>query len=149
MRDHIRDLLRYFGLSRVPGARVMRPRQRLDRNRRKLTLDELESRLAPSVTTSGTSVDFLVDIDAAENISVGRTDNFKLRVTVEGSGDLDIQQAASSIEKLTITATGKGSMAGFSYTINQTGAKTTGAVPSGWSAASPNTCWVVKKGGLC
>ncbi|HEY6356423.1 MAG TPA: type IV pilin protein, partial [Burkholderiaceae bacterium] len=31
----------------------------------------------------------------------------------------------------TITAVGKSSMAGFSYTINQTGAKTTRAVPTG------------------
>ena len=49
----------------------------------------------------------------------------------------------------TLTATGKDAMAGFSYTINQTGAKTTAAVPSGWSTPSPNTCWAVKKGGVC
>jgi type IV pilus assembly protein PilE len=49
----------------------------------------------------------------------------------------------------TITAAGKGSMTGFSYTINQTGAKTTSAVPTGWSTPSPNTCWAIKKGGVC
>lgn len=48
-----------------------------------------------------------------------------------------------------LSAVGKGSMAGFTFTINQTGAKTTGAVPSGWSAPSPNNCWTTKKGGLC
>lgn len=48
-----------------------------------------------------------------------------------------------------ITAVGKANMAGFKFTINQTGAKTTRAVPTGWSAASPNNCWVTKKGGLC
>lgn len=59
------------------------------------------------------------------------------------SGDAVSQNA------FTITAVGKGSMAGFKYTITQTGAKTTRAVPSGWSAPSPNTCWAIKKGGVC
>jgi type IV pilus assembly protein PilE len=48
-----------------------------------------------------------------------------------------------------LTAVGKGSMLGFKYTINQTGAKTTRAVPSGWSQPSPNNCWATKKGGIC
>ncbi|MCI4431223.1 MAG: prepilin-type N-terminal cleavage/methylation domain-containing protein [Burkholderiales bacterium] len=48
-----------------------------------------------------------------------------------------------------ISAVGKDSMAGFTFTINQSGATTTGAVPSGWTAPSPNTCWVTKKGGEC
>jgi type IV pilus assembly protein PilE len=41
-------------------------------------------------------------------------------------------------------------MAGFTFTIDQSGAKTT-VVPSGigWTAPSPNNCWVTKKGGLC
>jgi type IV pilus assembly protein PilE len=46
-----------------------------------------------------------------------------------------------------ITAVGKGPMANFKYTINQTGLKTTRAVPSGWTA--PNNCWATKKGGVC
>jgi type IV pilus assembly protein PilE len=52
----------------------------------------------------------------------------------------------------TLQAVGKGAMAGFTYTIDQTGAKTTtisSGAPSGWSAPSPNNCWAVKKGGLC
>lgn len=57
--------------------------------------------------------------------------------------------AAVTATTFTMTAAGKDSMTGFSYTINQTGAKTTGAVPSGWSTPSPNTCWVIKKGGVC
>jgi type IV pilus assembly protein PilE len=48
-----------------------------------------------------------------------------------------------------LTAVGKGSMAGFKYTIDQTGAKTTRAVPAGWSQPSPNSCWATKKGGIC
>jgi type IV pilus assembly protein PilE len=53
----------------------------------------------------------------------------------------------------TVTATGSGPMAGFSYTIDQDNVKTsaftgTGA-SEGWTAASPNTCWVIRKGGTC
>jgi type IV pilus assembly protein PilE len=53
----------------------------------------------------------------------------------------------------TVTATGTGPMAGFVYTIDQNGVRTTTfsspASTNGWSAASPNTCWVIRKGGLC
>ncbi len=52
----------------------------------------------------------------------------------------------------TLTATGKSSMTGFSYTVDQTNAKTStiagGNVPSGWAHAL-NTCWMVSKGGGC
>lgn len=48
-----------------------------------------------------------------------------------------------------VSAVGKASMTGFTFTINQTGAKTTGAVPSGWAVPGTNNCWVTKKGGLC
>lgn len=56
---------------------------------------------------------------------------------------------AQSATAFTITAAGKGPMAGFSYTIDQTGSKTTSAVPSGWTIPSPNTCWTTRKGGEC
>lgn len=49
----------------------------------------------------------------------------------------------------TITAVGKDSMNGFKFTINQAGAKTTRAVPSGWTTPSPNNCWATKKDGVC
>lgn len=49
----------------------------------------------------------------------------------------------------TLTAKGKGAMEGFSYTINQDGAKTTSALPSGWTTPSPNNCWATKKDGSC
>jgi type IV pilus assembly protein PilE len=61
----------------------------------------------------------------------------------------DFSCSGVSATGFTITATGKSSMVGFSYTINQTGAKTTSAVPTGWSAPSPNNCWTVKKAGTC
>ncbi|MDE1998204.1 MAG: prepilin-type N-terminal cleavage/methylation domain-containing protein [Burkholderiales bacterium] len=59
--------------------------------------------------------------------------------------------AAPTATTYTITATGTGMMAGFSYTIDQDGNQSTPSVPtaSGWSTPSPNTCWVTKKGGVC
>lgn len=50
-----------------------------------------------------------------------------------------------------IAATGIGSMAGFTFTINQANAKATFAAPvaKGWTLPNPNSCWVSKKGGLC
>jgi type IV pilus assembly protein PilE len=53
----------------------------------------------------------------------------------------------------TVTATGIGNMAGFTYTIDQSNVRTsafTGAGASnGYTVASPNTCWVIRKGGVC
>lgn len=57
--------------------------------------------------------------------------------------------ATPSATVFTLTATGKGSMTGFSYTITQTGAKASAITASGWSNPSPNTCWATKKGGIC
>lgn len=50
----------------------------------------------------------------------------------------------------TITATGKDSMSGFVYTIDQNNTKRTTGLPSGWSgASSTSTCWVTRKDGSC
>jgi type IV pilus assembly protein PilE len=53
----------------------------------------------------------------------------------------------------TVTATGTGPMAGFSYTIDQNNLHTStlsgSGASAGWTAASPNTCWVIRKGGVC
>jgi type IV pilus assembly protein PilE len=56
---------------------------------------------------------------------------------------------ACSATGYVLQATGTGAMAGFSFSIDPTGAKTTVAVPSGWALPSPNTCWVTRKGGTC
>lgn len=51
----------------------------------------------------------------------------------------------------TMTATGKSSMSGFTYTINETNTKTsTIAAPAsaGWQG-NQTACWITKKGGLC
>jgi type IV pilus assembly protein PilE len=49
-----------------------------------------------------------------------------------------------------IVATGIAGMAGFTYTINQSNARSTTAAPTGWAAAAmPTACWITKKGGMC
>lgn len=49
----------------------------------------------------------------------------------------------------TLRATGKQSMSGFTFSVNQAGAKSTDAVPADWSPPDPNNCWVTMKGGSC
>lgn len=48
-----------------------------------------------------------------------------------------------------LTATGTGPTTGFSFTLDDQNARTTGTVATGWTLPSPNTCWVTKKGGGC
>ena len=47
----------------------------------------------------------------------------------------------------TLTATGKSSMTGFTYTIDQNNLRQTPNAGSGW--ATSTTCWVTSKGGGC
>jgi type IV pilus assembly protein PilE len=54
---------------------------------------------------------------------------------------------AATASTYTVTATGKGTMAGFAYTINQSNARVTTAVPAGWTIAA--SCWVLRKDGSC
>ncbi|MDM0106018.1 type IV pilin protein [Variovorax sp. J22R24] len=46
-----------------------------------------------------------------------------------------------------VTATGKGQMANFVYSVTQDGTKAS-SVPTGWGSGS-TTCWVLSKGGSC
>lgn len=46
-----------------------------------------------------------------------------------------------------VSGTGKSSMVGFTYTINQANARATTSTPSGWTTST--TCWVTNKGGVC
>ena len=58
--------------------------------------------------------------------------------------------AGTNPDSYLLTATGKGVMAGFTYTVNQDSVRNTTAVPSGWSTPpSSAPCWITKKGGLC
>lgn len=56
--------------------------------------------------------------------------------------------SSQSTEAFTITATGKGSMLGLNYSVDNQGTKKTTAVPSGWTTPSSD-CWVTRKGGVC
>lgn len=59
----------------------------------------------------------------------------------------DFSCTASDASSYALQAVGKGAMTGFTYTVNQSGAKATTAVPSGWATSA--TCWITKKGGVC
>lgn len=59
----------------------------------------------------------------------------------------DISCSAADATSYTLQAVGKGSMTGFTYTINQANGKATTAVPAGWTANA--ACWVVRKSGSC
>jgi len=61
----------------------------------------------------------------------------------------DFSCSAQTATTFTLQAVGKGTMAGFTYTVNQQNVRTTAAVPTGWSAPSPNTCWAIRKDGAC
>lgn len=58
-------------------------------------------------------------------------------------------EAAGTGQAYTLTATGKGSMVGFTFTVNSLNQRATPAVPANWTAPAPNNCWVTRKGGLC
>jgi type IV pilus assembly protein PilE len=47
----------------------------------------------------------------------------------------------------TLTATGKSSMTGFTYTVTEANVRATPAVAAGWTTST--TCWVTSKGGGC
>lgn len=63
------------------------------------------------------------------------------------SANYDYTLTNPSASAYTLVATGKGSAAGFTFTINQSGQRATTAVPQGWTTNA--TCWVDRKGGLC
>jgi type IV pilus assembly protein PilE len=47
----------------------------------------------------------------------------------------------------TLTATGKSSMTGFTYTVTEANVRATPAVAAGWTTSA--TCWITSKGGGC
>ena len=60
----------------------------------------------------------------------------------------DFSCTAQTATEFTLQAAGKGTMAGFSYTIDQAAAKTSAITASGWAAES-TSCWIIRKGGAC
>ena len=68
------------------------------------------------------------------------------------SKNFDFSCPVQTATTYTLQATGKGSMAGFTYTIDQNNAKTSAfaaPAPSEWVPATPNNCWVINVGGAC
>jgi len=75
------------------------------------------------------------------------------QVTVQTLKNFTLDCGTPTATAYTVTATGINDMTGFSYTVDQNAVKTstfsgTGS-SAGWTAASPNTCWVMRKGGQC
>lgn len=64
------------------------------------------------------------------------------------SDDFEYTCPTLTEDTFSVVATGTGSMSGFTYTIDESNAKATTAVPSGWGTA-PVACWVLSKGGGC
>jgi len=68
------------------------------------------------------------------------------------SKNFDFSCPVQTATTFTLQATGKGSMAGFTYTIDQNNTKTSAfaaPAPSEWVPATPNNCWVINVGGAC
>lgn len=59
----------------------------------------------------------------------------------------DFSCTAADANTYSLQAVGKGSMAGFTYTLDQNNSRATTSTPAGWTANA--TCWVTKKGGTC
>lgn len=53
-----------------------------------------------------------------------------------------------SASAYTVSATGTSTMAGFTYTVDQSNLRNTTALPTDWTGAN-NNCWVIKKDGTC
>ena len=74
------------------------------------------------------------------------------QVSVALGSSFDFTCAATATT-FTVTAAGKGPMAGFQYTLNQFNTRATNfsgaAAAAGWTSHTPNSCWVTKKGGKC
>ena len=56
--------------------------------------------------------------------------------------------AGLTVDEFSVTATGKGSMAGFIFAIDQAGSRTTASLPGGWGTA-PASCWISRRGESC
>ena len=66
------------------------------------------------------------------------------------SKNFDFSCPVQTATTFTLQASGKGSMAGFTYTVDQSNAKTSAfasPAPSEWVAPTPNNCWAINVGG--
>ena len=53
----------------------------------------------------------------------------------------------TNADAYTLQAVGRGSMNGFTFTINQANTRATTSVPTGWTTNA--NCWITRKGGIC
>jgi len=56
--------------------------------------------------------------------------------------------SATAPDTFLITATGKGNISDFSYSINQANVRATVSIKSSWGVANP-ACWITTRGGHC
>ena len=67
-------------------------------------------------------------------------------LATNGTQDFAVTCPVETASTYTIQATGQGVMAGFVYTIDQTGAKTSSG-PGSWGTGAG--CWLTRRGGVC
>ena len=63
------------------------------------------------------------------------------------SQNFDFSCSVQTATTYTLQAVGKGTMVGFTYTVDQSNVQATPSVPSGWTSST--SCWITKKGGVC
>ena len=75
------------------------------------------------------------------------------QVQLQALQNFTLSCGALTATTYTVTATGTNTMVGFSYTVDQNNTRTStfsgSGNSAGYTSASPNTCWVIRKGGLC
>ena len=64
------------------------------------------------------------------------------------SQHFDFSCTVQTATAFTVQAAGKGTMAGFAYTIDQAPTKTSTITAGAWASTS-TACWITKKGGAC
>lgn len=71
-----------------------------------------------------------------------------LDCTTGGTANFTFSCTTQNATQYTIQAAGQGPMAGFTYTLNESNARTSNISHSGWSSGT-GTCWVIRKDGSC
>lgn len=87
-----------------------------------------------------------------DNRVYGPTSGTACGATLPGSKNFDYTCTTSAAQQAwSATAAGKAgsAVAGFTYSIDQTNARSTKAVPTKWTVPNPATCWVLRRDGSC
>lgn len=67
---------------------------------------------------------------------------------VASTANFDYACSGLSNSAYTVTATGRGSLSDFSYSIDQSNTRISVSLRTGWGT-SGSTCWITSKGGSC